>query len=188
MVLKDKQHTNHGNSFAFIISLMIMSFSNSFAIDTDTGDILQIAVPLVGLGKAVYLKDNEGSKQLFLTVLTTSVTSHLLKAAFKGTDLDKRPNGKSGSFPSAHTSCAFSGAVFLHKRYGLLWGAPAYFASSLVGVSRIDSRNHYFRDVLAGGLIAVTLGYFFVDSYESQWGPELDVANKSIGCSFRYRF
>lgn len=66
-----------------------------------------------------------------------------------------RPNGKSGSFPSAHAAVTFSGAEFIRKHYGWGWGAPAYLAASYVGWSRVQTDHHFGRDVLAGAAIGI---------------------------------
>ena len=51
----------------------------------------------------------------------------------------ERPNGGDYSFPSGHTSAAFTGAGFIEKRYGLKVGIPAYILASYVGWSRVYS-------------------------------------------------
>jgi len=72
-----------------------------------------------------------------------------------------RPNGEPHAFPSMHTALAFSGAAFLQRRYGWRWGAPAYAGASLVGWSRVVSNQHWWRDVIAGGAIAVLANAYF---------------------------
>lgn len=68
---------------------------------------------------------------------------------------EQRPNGKEGSFPSAHTSVTFAGAEFIRSQYGWGWGAPAYAAASYVGWSRVQTRHHWWRDVAAGAAIGI---------------------------------
>ncbi|HEY0975571.1 MAG TPA: phosphatase PAP2 family protein [Solimonas sp.] len=75
----------------------------------------------------------------------------------------RRPNGGSQSFPSGHTAAAFMGAEFIRKEYGLWWGVPAYAAASWVGYTRVQSKNHYWRDVLAGALIGIASNHDFSD-------------------------
>jgi membrane-associated phospholipid phosphatase len=55
-----------------------------------------------------------------------------------------------GSDTSGHTSAAFSGATFIHRRYGWKYGIPAYLAVAFVGWSRVESGKHYSDDVLRG--------------------------------------
>lgn len=74
------------------------------------------------------------------------------------------------SFPSGHTSLAFTGASFIcaiHEHLELYGGgaperAACYTALGLAtttGLSRIVSDNHYLSDVLGGAAIGVLSGY-----------------------------
>ena len=88
---------------------------------------------------------------LALAIGRSVVVTEVLKFTFSET----RPNGGDRSFPSGHTSFAFTGAEFIRKEYGWWWGAPAYAVASYVGWSRVESREHYTHDVLAGALIGI---------------------------------
>lgn len=59
------------------------------------------------------------------------------------------------SFPSGHTSNAFTIATVLTRFYGARAGIPAYAAAAFIGASRVTKNSHYLSDVLAGA----TLGY-----------------------------
>ena len=74
---------------------------------------------------------------------------------------EKRPNGGDHSFPSGHTSFAFTGAEFIRKNCAWWWGVPAYGIASYVGYSRVRSREHYTHDVLAGALIGILANHDF---------------------------
>ncbi len=74
---------------------------------------------------------------------------------------EQRPNGGTQSFPSGHTSVAFVGAEFIRKEYGWYWGVPAYLAAGYVGWSRVESREHYTHDVLAGAAIGILVNHDF---------------------------
>ena len=63
------------------------------------------------------------------------------------------------SFPSGHTSTAFAAAGFLHRRYGWKWGLPAAAAAALVGASRVQSKDHYWHDVVVGAAIGETTAF-----------------------------
>jgi len=126
------------------------------------GDIIAIILPVTAGGMALYKDDQEGVVQFSKSFLTTLGATAVLKYSI---DTD-RPDGGSHSFPSGHTSLAFSGASFLQKRYGWKYGIPAYVAASFVGWSRIESDNHYLKDVLAGAAIGVISTYIFTDAYK----------------------
>jgi len=74
----------------------------------------------------------------------------------------QRPNGSDHSFPSGHTTAAFSGAGFIHKKYGWQYAAPAYAAASFVGWSRVYSNKHWASDVLVGAVIGIAGNVLFV--------------------------
>ena len=57
------------------------------------------------------------------------------------------------SFPSGHTSSAFTTATSLAYAYGPWVGVPAYILATYVGASRISDNAHWFSDtVMAAGL------------------------------------
>ncbi len=80
-----------------------------------------------------------------------------------------RPEGHGNhSFPSGHTSSAFQAATFIHKRYGLTYGAPAYLVASYVGWSRIEGETdkHDLSDVLAGAGLGIACSWWLTTPYE----------------------
>jgi len=137
------------------------------------GDTLQYAVPAAALALTFLLKSDtesgrldfntdglihlDGSPRhdLALAVGRSVLLTEGLKYAFN----ESRPNGATHSFPSGHTSFAFTGAEFIRKQYGWLWGIPAYAAASYVGWSRVESREHYTHDVLAGAAIGILVNH-----------------------------
>ncbi|UOD35686.1 phosphatase PAP2 family protein [Deferribacteraceae bacterium V6Fe1] len=145
--------------FAFGLLINIFISSYCFALDDVelAGDIVLAGLVGATSGSIVYMKDKDGAVQYGESALSNLGLTYGLK-----TTIDKkRPNGKKGSFPSAHTSVAFQNAVFVHKRYGLKKAIPLYLGASFVGFSRVESKQHYVEDVLAGaGLGALCSMYF----------------------------
>ena len=127
------------------------------------GDILQILIPVVGLGSTIFYEEgNEGIIQLSKAF----VTSQLITEGLKTTTYKRRPNGACcRSFPSGHTSSAFTGAGFIHKRYGLKYAIPAYIGATYVGYSRVQADKHYVEDVVAGALVGTLSSFYFTELY-----------------------
>ncbi|KAM0933104.1 putative phosphatidate phosphatase [Dioscorea sansibarensis] len=95
------------------------------------------------------------------------------------------------SFPSGHTSWAFSGLGFLalylsgkikvFDRRGHIAKLCVVFlpllCASLVGISRVDDYWHHWQDVFAGGLLGIVMAtfcylQFFPPPYHTEgWGP-----------------
>ncbi|MGW8287522.1 MAG: phosphatase PAP2 family protein [Desulfobulbales bacterium] len=152
-----------------IILAIIMSFFFSFPVYASddielAGDIIRVILPLTAAGMTAYHYDRDGLIQFSKSFLTTVGSTYALKYSIN----TKSPDGDSHSFPSGHTSMAFSGASFLQRRYGWKYGIPAYAAASFVGWSRIESDNHYLKDVLAGAALGIISTYIFTDPYQKR--------------------
>jgi len=150
---------------AILILILFSSISSkTTAADNieKTGDVLQILIPSIAYGATFYLDDSEGRNQFYKSFATTFGVTQILKYTID----KKRPNGSDKSFPSGHTSAAFQGASFIHKRYGLKYAIPAYIGASFVGYSRVESDNHYVEDVLAGAAIGIASSFYFSTPYK----------------------
>ncbi len=121
-----------------------------------TGDILRFAIPGSALLFSLYEKDYAGVKQFSGAMLISQGTTLGLKLA-----IDKeRPNGECcDSFPSGHASAAFTGASYLHMRYGFKYAVVAYAGAVYVGYSRVYAKKHYTEDVIAGAAIGIASSY-----------------------------
>ena len=129
-------------------------------------------------GLALGHRDGDGAVQFGESAaLTLGVTYGL-----KYTVNEKRPNGGSHSFPSAHTSISFSAAEFMRKRYGWEYGVPAYAAASFVAYSRVEAGEHYPHDVVAGAAIGIVSSYIFTKPYKG-WHVQADADGKYFGIS-----
>ncbi|GMO56982.1 MAG: phosphatase PAP2 family protein [Rickettsiales bacterium] len=129
------------------------------------GDVFRFAVPVMGLGMSVMEPTHEGTIQLGYSVLASQLTSEILKSTVN----EKRPDGADGkSFPSGHTAGAFTGAFFIHKRYGLEKAILPYILAGITGYSRVEAKKHYTHDVVAGALISGLYTWIFVDKYEKK--------------------
>lgn len=126
------------------------------------GDILEVALPVSAGGTTLALRDWHGSWQLAESEGLTLGVTYALKYSLN----TPRPNGGHHSFPSEHSSVSFSAAEFLRKRYGWKFGIPAYAAASFVAYSRVESRNHYYYDVMGGAAVGILSSYIFTRPYK----------------------
>ena len=83
---------------------------------------------------------------------------------------EKRPDGTDNhSFPSGHTSVAFSGATVLMHEYRKVssWiGVAGYAVATGVAVDRVRRNRHHWEDVVVGAAIGVAsaeAGYLIGD-------------------------
>lgn len=126
------------------------------------GDIIQVLIPSIAYGTTFYLDDEEGRNQFYKSFGTNLAVTYGLKYAVNR----ERPNGGDHSFPSGHTSAAFQGAAFIHKRYGINYAIPAYLGAAFVGYSRVDADKHYTSDVIAGAVIGTLSSFYFTTEYQ----------------------
>ena len=113
---------------------------------------------------------NKKALFLFYSVLLSGVLAIIIKIivaryrptiffsehlyGFKGFDIGFLVN----SFPSGHTTTAFSGFVML----GLFWPKYKYiflFLAIIIGISRIILGVHYLSDVIAGAVLGSLVSY-----------------------------
>ena len=150
-----KRHTCLDNSFQFI------SNSNMY---------LTAGTPFVLLGTGI-LSHNKNlvrmGENAAISFAISSVATYALKNTFKRErpfvthkDIVKLSNGGGMSFPSGHTSAAFSIATSIamdNKQWYIRTGVFTY--ACLVGYSRIHLGVHYPSDVLAGAVVGIASAY-----------------------------
>ena len=129
------------------------------------GDILQFALPAAAGVTILGFNDGEGAVEFTESATLTLGTTYVLKYAVD----ERRPNGGTGSFPSAHASISFSAAEFMRKRYGWEYGLPAYAAASFVAYSRVEAGDHHPHDVIAGASIGIVSSFIFTKPYKGWW-------------------
>lgn len=152
------------------------------------GDILLGTLPALALGSTLIWQDGQKGTEQFAKTLTSTI---LLTNILKFTIDKQRPNGQNNnSFPSGHTSIAFSNATFIQKRYGWKYGVPAYLLAGYVGYTRIEAKKHDGWDVFAGAALGIGMGYLFTKPFDKDRKLSVSAGsfkgNPTFG--FTYRF
>jgi membrane-associated phospholipid phosphatase len=91
------------------------------------------------------------------------------------------PGSSNDSFPSGHATEAFAIASVISAR-SKSWPIPvvAYGLATIVAMDRINTRNHYASDVVAGALIGSSIGHFIVNRHGEQGKGVLSKASYDI--------
>ena len=158
-----------------ITALTVFFISTTYAQNqtiTTAGDIIQIMLPAAALASCFIYKDTKETswhKKPAIQFLKSYTTGFIIQQSLKRIVLKPRPDGSDNfSFPSGHTTSAFSGAAFIERRYGWKYGIPAYAMASFVGYSRIQANKHDGWDVLAGAVIGTATSYLFTTPYSKK--------------------
>lgn len=174
---------------------------------TNTGGVYEVGV-LGALGAYGFIAKNEKIKTTtFLAsqaYLTSTLVSQLVKVlagrqrpsyyrddrveaepSFKGPfkNMGRDVNGKklNGSFPSGHTTLAFSAATVYAMEYRDKPLVPilSYTAASLIGLSRITENKHWFTDVFVGAALGHLCGRQVVNNYHRYAKIQREKAQKN---------
>lgn len=134
---------------------------------TNAEDYLVWAPGVVSLGLAAsgVKGRHKLGDQLILAVLS-NVLSQGVAQSMKRIIKYERPNGvDKHSFPSGHSTTAFTNATILQEEYGYrspLYTIGGYGMATSVGALRILNNEHWLADVLVGagiGIVATKLVY-----------------------------
>ena len=132
------------------------------------GNVVTIALPVAGVGYALYQHDTDGALQVGLSWAATYGASYLIQQVVK----EERPDHTGwDSFPSDSTATAFAAASSIQVRYGSNFGIPAYAAAAFVGYSRVEAKKHHWGDVAAGAVLGWGIGQLIAKPYRSR--PEV---------------
>ncbi|MGQ9560209.1 MAG: phosphatase PAP2 family protein [Candidatus Oleimicrobiaceae bacterium] len=129
----------------------------------EAGSAVLIGLSVTCAASTLARGDGEGARQIGGAMAVTLALTAALKYAVN----EKRPNWEDHSFPSGHSSVAFSMAEFTRARYGWAEGGLAYGAASFVACSRVLSKQHYLHDVVAGALLGAMSAYLLTTPYKS---------------------
>lgn len=140
------------------------NFDGGFQFISNTTGIVSFGVPAVVLGTGLIMNDSTIKHKGILLVTSLALTSGITvimkysinrQRPFKTyPDIEKMSSAGSKSFPSGHTSEAFSTATSLSLAFPKWYViAPSYLWASSVGYSRMHLGVHYPSDVAVGALV-----------------------------------
>lgn len=110
-------------------------------------------------------KTYEVGRKMFNALAITGTTTMFLKVCA----WDYSPNGEWGAWPSGHVASTMAIATVLNDAYGPLVGVPMYGLTALVGIERLDDREHYLSDVVFGA----ALGWVVAETVMKEHRPEI---------------
>ena len=150
----------------------------------NAGNILLLALPAATVGVSLINKDPNGILEFGLSMLLSQGVTLGLKNSVH----ELRPNHHDFlSFPSGHSSTTFTAAEFLWKRYGWEYGIPAMALASFTAYSRVESRNHYFKDVAAGAALGIVSSFIFTKPFHGvQLAPVTDGRGLGVVASVKF--
>lgn len=149
--------------------------------------LISATIPMIAASYSSAIGDKEGGKELVLASLVTLQANTFLRYSIHRT----RPDGGNDlSFPSGRVSGAFTGASYMHHRYGVAWGLPLYIAGAVMGYERVNVKKNYWSDVVAGAALGYLSGAFFTVRYPGVWRiePQFDSQGKASGIQFKMDF
>jgi membrane-associated phospholipid phosphatase len=149
----------------------LTSLDSVFIFISNTGPIIAACIPLIYILWGFYKKNKKMWMEGFMIAtpyLLAVVISNALKTIVARprpfsayTFIQKLSDGGSGSFPSGHTSDAFSIAMiislFFPKKTVVI---PVFLWAGIVAYSRMDLGVHYPSDVLGGAIIGISSSLF----------------------------
>ena len=137
-------------------------------------EVLGTPLSVLAVGGSFYLagllKDSESAKDAGFSVAEAFVVNSVLVLSIKEVVGRARPVSTSdshrfkpfsanASFPSGHTSTAFSVATIVSDYYESPWAsALSYGLAGLVGVGRVLQNKHWTSDVLVGAMLGYGSG------------------------------
>jgi len=142
---------------------------------TTNGDAVAVGLGVLAAGSsaAKWIGGDQGrdAEVLLESIILTDGITEILKHTVRR----PRPaNDSNDSFPSGHTSFAFSMATFLQRSWtddhGGWVGYLAYAPALYVGIDRIESNKHWPTDVAFGAFLGVLLTNVVYDAHYGEAG------------------
>ncbi len=149
------------------------------------GDLFLSGSVFYAYGVSVGHNDIKGALQLSNSILVAQLATEGLKRTVQ----EPRPNKRDNlSFPSGHATGAFSGAMYVHRRYGWKPAVPAYLMSTVVAWQRVEERAHYVHDVIGGMAVSALVTWLLVDPERDNTNITLAADTNSVSLGIKVPF
>jgi membrane-associated phospholipid phosphatase len=133
------------------------------------------------------LADNESLKALGADLCRSLLANMAVTLAIKSAVNRRRPSVGGYSFPSGHTSTAFSVVPVIAHHLGWRAGLAASVLAIQTGLGRLEEQKHYMSDVIFGAAVGLAVGDLVVQRRShTSWLRGLAVAPASVSYTWRF--
>ena len=127
------------------------------------------------------LGDKEGLARLGVDLGRSFVYSAAATSVIKLAVNRTRPSGGPYSFPSGHTTTAFSTVPVVWYHAGWVAGLGAGTLACITAMGRMEDNRHYASDVIFGAAVGLVFGRAVISQRErSGWLDRLAVSGRSV--------
>jgi membrane-associated phospholipid phosphatase len=101
---------------------------------------------------------HEFGDKIVLLVLSNALSTGIVQGLKHAITYIRPDASDNYSFPSGHTTAAFTNATFLHKEYGeqsAWYSVGGYYVAAMGGTMRMLNNKHWLSDVLVGAGIGI---------------------------------
>jgi hypothetical protein len=142
------------------------------------------SLSLLAIGQ---LTGNERMKDFGSDLCRSFVYAGIMTGALKFGFNRRRPSGGSLSFPSGHTTSAFSTVPVIWHYLGWQAGVGAGLLAVSTGFGRMEENRHYLSDVLAGAAIGLVVGKAVIGQRcRNSWLDHFVVSGQQVGIKWKF--
>ncbi len=153
----------------------LMDLGNLYGSGWFVGGVSMGVVAAGGLG------DNEGLRRFGIDLGRSFVYSAVATMSIKLVVNRTRPSGGPYSFPSGHTTSAFSTVPVVWHHVGWVAGMGVGTLACLTAMGRMEDNRHYASDVVFGAGVGLVFGRAVISQCpHADWLDHLAVSDRSV--------
>ncbi len=159
----------------------------AFDVGNEYGSGLVIGGGAAGLLLVGSLTDHAPTRAFGADLARAFAYSALVTGVLKYSIDRPRPSGGPLSFPSGHTTSAFSTVPVIWRHLGWRGGVPASALASLTALGRMEENRHYLSDVIAGAAIGYLVGAAVAAQRgQDEGGPQVVATPRVVGLAWSF--